>query len=101
MSGICRYWPEFLLMAKQLLLAHEPQNALMVDRVAAILKFCCDPPVSVIRKLQSYFLDLVNQIRGFAILSRNLFGPLQPFIVAAATYIERQAGVRYWQQKIL
>jgi len=62
-----------LIMAKQLLLAHEPQHALMVDRIAAILKFCCDPPVSVIRKLQSYLLNLVNQIRRFAIFRSELF----------------------------
>ena len=59
MSGIGCYRLELLLMAKQFLLAHESQHALMVDRIAAILKFCCDPPVPVIRKLQRYLLNLV------------------------------------------
>ncbi len=53
MSEIGCYWLELLLIAKQLLLAHEPQHTLMVDHIAAILKFCCDPPVPVIRKLKS------------------------------------------------
>jgi len=52
MSGIGCYRLELLLMAKQLLLAHEPQNPLMVDCIAVILKFCCDPPASVIPKLR-------------------------------------------------
>ena len=43
MGGIGCYRLEQLPKAKQLLLAHEPQHALMVDRIAAILKFCCDP----------------------------------------------------------
>jgi len=62
-------------MAKQSLLAHKPQNALMVDHIAAILKFCCDPPVAVIRKLQSYLLNLILQIRRLAILSEDWTAP--------------------------
>ena len=48
MSGTGCYRLEFIFMAKQLLRAHEPPQALLVDRIAAILKFCCDPPVLVI-----------------------------------------------------
>jgi hypothetical protein len=45
MSGIGCYRLELLLMAKQSLQAHEPQNALMVNHIAAIMEFGCDPPV--------------------------------------------------------
>jgi len=62
MSGIGCYRLELLHMAKQFFLAHEPQHTLMVDRVATILRFCCDTPVPVIRKFQSYLLNQVNPI---------------------------------------
>jgi hypothetical protein len=75
-------------MAKQVLLAHMSQHALMVDHIAAILKFCCDPPVAIIRELQSDFLNLIIQIRIFAILRGDLFGWLHPFIIAAAAYFQ-------------
>jgi hypothetical protein len=57
-------------MAKQVLLAHMSPHALIVDvdHIAAILKFCSDPPVDIIREMQSDFLNLTIQIRIFAIL---------------------------------
>lgn len=91
MCGIGRYQLELLLMAKQLLLAHDPQYALMVNRIAAIPKFCCDPPVAVIRKLQSYLLNLIIQIQIIIIICGDRLRSLQPLIVAAATYFKRLA----------
>ena len=78
-------------MAKQVLLAHMSQHALMVDHIAAILKFCSDPPAAIIRELQSDFLNKIIQIRIFAILRGDLFGCLHPIIVAAsASYMAKQ-----------
>jgi hypothetical protein len=53
MAGISFHGLESSLQAQQIVLPHESQHTLVIDRIAAVLEFCRDPPVTVARKFQS------------------------------------------------
>ena len=68
MAGIGCYWLEQLPMAQQAIQMHKPQHPLVVNRIAAILKFCRYSSITVARKFQSDVLNLVSEKRIFGIL---------------------------------
>ncbi len=95
MTGIGCHWLEFLLEAQQVIPAHEPKDAFMVNRIAAILEFCRDPPITIAWKFQSDLLNLVLQIHIIANRRWVHFRLFQPIVVAAAAHFERPTGLGY------
>jgi len=55
-------------MAQQAIQMHEPQDPLVVNRIAAMLELCRYPSIAVARKFQSDVLNLVSEKRIFGIL---------------------------------
>jgi hypothetical protein len=99
MTGIGCYGLESSLQTQQIILPHESQHALVIDRIAAVLELCRYSPVPVARKFQSYLLNLVPQSHIFAIVRWTFLPSFQPFAVAASTYSKSRTGLRYRELK--
>ena len=99
MIRIGSYRLEFLLQAQQVILPHESQHALVINRMSSVLEFDCYPSVPIAREFQSDLLNLVFQILVFAILKLSCSWLIPPFEVAASAYFQSMAGLSYRQLK--
>jgi len=94
MIGISCHRLEFLLQAQKVIPSHQSQHAFAVNCITAVLEFSRNPPVTIARKFQGDLLKLVLQIHILRVC-RSYLRLCPPFVVAAATYFECLAGLRY------